>query len=167
MEKQPKFDSETGRELLSGSLKVGETVYIPIVDTISCGFIIEEMKIIKLIPPSGNPKGFPDVKWSYGNISSYSQRKMKFGHLGQIYYVNNVFRTIAECIEKLDSHKLKMIESANFEKQKWIDQVENLKMLMRETQVESKESIKFQNKKLALLHQLDITGQLTKRYLID
>jgi hypothetical protein len=165
MDNQPKFD-DNNKEMLAGALKVGETIYIPIVDTISCGFIIEQMKIIRLVGPSGNPFGFPDVRWSFGNISSYSQRKSRFGHLGTIYYVNNVFRTIAECVDKLNVEQAKQIEMAKTEKQKWIDQVENLKVLMKEIQVESKESIRLQNKKLALLNQLDIRDQLSRRFLI-
>jgi hypothetical protein len=90
--------------------------------------------------------------------------KEKFGGMRKMYYVNSVFRTPEECLPKLEEFRLSQIESSNSEKHKWIDQIENLEKILSELRVESKEAIRFQNKKLALLHQLDLKDQFDKKF---
>lgn len=153
-------------ENLSGSIQLGDILYYPVVDLVSCGFLIERFKTKKLLPPSGNPCGYPDIIWSYGNIGWY-QSRIPIEPQMKIYSCGRVYRTIDECIDKLEKHRVQFIEECDGIKKQSVGEVEELEKLLREIKLEAKDSVRIANKKLSMLRSLSISDSLKNKKLIE
>lgn len=158
-------------ESLSGSIQVGDIVYHPVVDFGSCGFLIEKIEVKKLVGPSGNPMGKPEVIWFYGNISSYKKgiARLEEWHkiYQKIYSVNQVFSTIEECIPKLEKFKNQFMNELQLKKELSVSEIEELKKLIKELQSSSKEEIKISNKRMSMLKSLNVLENLKNKNMIE
>lgn len=153
-------------ENLSGSLNIGDIVYHPVQDIISCGFIIEELKVIDLLPPSGNPKAKRKVFWHYGDITFYQSQLDKFEGTYKLYYCNSVYRTPEECLPKLEEFRLERIYQYETLKKTVVGELEELKRMIREVSIETKDSVRLSNRKLQMLSKFDVRADLERKNLI-
>lgn len=155
-------------ENLSGVIRLGDTVYCPVADFTSCGFLIEEIKVRKLFPPNGNPAGFPKVIWSYGDISDYKKKWQNDEILkSKIYYHGYVTLTLEDCISRLEKYRKEFIENYTETKELAVFEVQYLKDLLKEKQESSKFEIRNANKKIAMLKNLSISDDLKRKNIIE
>lgn len=147
------------------NLKPGDILYHPIVDH-GVGFAIEEVSVVKLVGPGGNPYGYSWIMWTYGNVAFIKEQDIKRQGAARHFLKKDCFFTIEECIEYLEGRRLRFIESQKDKKEQIIAEVLEVKKFLEETKKESVEVSRQVNKNVAMLNRLDIRRDLEKRGLI-
>lgn len=155
-------------ESLSGSICIGNLVYHPAVDLSGPGFLIEEMKVLKLVGPSGNPLGEPKLIWSYGDVSRFlSKYRNEEESKYKIFSVNKCFKSIEECVDVLERFKQNEIEFFKTMKEDCASEVSEFEKSLKEMKKENKEKIRSANKKLSMLNSLSVKQDLIRKKMID